>query len=87
MSKYSNGRMVFRSHGRYAKAPSLQAMGFDVNTVDRKCDGCGHVWFPILISGECPQCGNNQSTPVCTCTPVTFPDGLHHHVDCSGRKP
>lgn len=64
MSRYPNKRMMFRNGGRFAKAPTLEQMGFDVNKTERRCDACGYVWFPVLVSGECPKCGAISSKPI-----------------------
>lgn len=63
MERYANKRMLFRNGGRFAKAPSLEALGFDVADGPRRCS-CGHVWSPILASGSCPVCGAQDSVPV-----------------------
>jgi hypothetical protein len=56
--RYHNKRMVFRRSGRYAKAPSLEGLGFDVNTVgELTCRGCGKTSTPLVISGTCCHCG------------------------------
>lgn len=63
MERYRNKRMLFRSGGRFAKAPSLEQMGFDVCDGPRRCS-CGHVWSPLLASGRCPECGAQDSVPI-----------------------
>lgn len=55
--RYANSREVFRSGGRFAKSPSLADLGYEVNDRMRVCAKCGHEWFPVLVTGECPQCG------------------------------
>jgi len=44
------------SASRFSKSPTLEQLGYDVNHSERECNRCGHVWFPVLISGHCPQC-------------------------------
>lgn len=51
-----------RSNGRFRRAPSLEEMGFDVAQTPRRCK-CGCVWQPILVTGQCPDCGAAESEP------------------------
>lgn len=55
--RYPNKRLRSRKSGRFAKAPSLEQMGFDVNdgTV-HECAHCGERWIPLLRTGKCPRC-------------------------------
>lgn len=61
--RYPNKRLLHRQGGRFAKAPTLDQMGFEVNDGPRRCS-CGHVWSPLLATGTCPACGAQDSVPV-----------------------
>lgn len=62
--KYPNKRIIGRdSKGRFKKT-TLEDLGFDVNTTYLVCQKCGYggkeKWMPIVRSGECPNCGNQE---------------------------
>jgi rubrerythrin len=57
-------RMVFRqSNGRYKKAPSLCELMPNVNAAGEVmiCGKCGHEWRPVLTTGCCPKCDNQEN--------------------------
>lgn len=60
--KYRNGRMIHRQAGKFAKAPSLEQLGFAIS--DGKllaCRHCGERCRPILATGWiCSNCGNRN---------------------------
>lgn len=64
MEKYRNKRAVYRRGGKFTSPPSLEKMGFEVNTGKRQCNHCGTIWLPILVTGICPQCEKQDSTLV-----------------------
>lgn len=54
-------RMKFRQgNGRFRRAPSLEELGFPVAKGAKECAGCGHVWYPIVVTGVCPKCGSTD---------------------------
>jgi len=58
MEKYANKRMLRREGGRFAKPPTLEAMGLPLAKGERKCGSCGYRCFPILEAWKCPECGH-----------------------------
>jgi len=66
LGKYSNGRMMHRSHnGRFAKPTFKDVFGVDANTAPLICGNCGYggngEFIPILKTGICPKCGNQEN--------------------------
>jgi len=67
MERYANKRRLFRSGGRFSKAPTLEQLGYPVSDGGlRICNPCGEEWRPILITGICPKCGAQDSRPKAT---------------------
>lgn len=68
MSAYraNNGRLIpRRSNGRFRKV-TLQDFGIaktEIAVSDHECRECGRIWRPFLLTGECPQCGAQNSLP------------------------
>lgn len=63
--KYKNGRSMIRGAGGKFIKPTLSNMfGIDANTEPLVCGKCGYgnsgEWFPVLITGYCPKCGNQE---------------------------
>lgn len=54
--RHRNGRITARSGGRFTSSLTLEEMGFKTNHEKRTCGNCGHVWFPVLLTGRCPEC-------------------------------
>jgi predicted Zn-ribbon and HTH transcriptional regulator len=66
-------RIIFRtSGGRFRRAPSLAELGYPVATGGKTCGGCGHLWYPILVTGRCPKCDSSEGT---VSTPEEARDG------------
>lgn len=63
MERYRNKRVMFRHGGRFAKAPSLEALGFPVAHGEMECAKCGHRWYPLVTTGICPKCGSEEKAP------------------------
>ena len=59
--KYRNKRLVVRRRGRYTRVGTLEQMGFALADGNRECIPCGHIWRPILTTGQCPSCGAQES--------------------------
>lgn len=63
MERYRNKRVLFRAGGRFAKAPSLESLGFQVAHGEMECANCHHRWYPVLVTGLCPNCGATDKVP------------------------
>jgi rubrerythrin len=56
-------RIVFRRpNGRFREAPSLSELMPNVNSQAEvmTCGRCGHEWIPVLTTGCCPMCSNQE---------------------------
>ena len=56
MEKYSNRREVRRVGGRFAKAKTLEQLGFDVNQGGQVCTVCSQPNLSIIKSAVCVAC-------------------------------
>ncbi len=62
--RYSNKRIGGRaSDGRFARLGFADVFGVEANDRKQICDGCGHEWMPLVLSGVCPQCGSQAKHP------------------------
>ncbi len=64
--KAPNKRIIHRGLGGQFRKSTLQDLGIpacDVQKGKARCAGCGHEWFPILVTGVCPECGSQEKTP------------------------
>lgn len=63
---HPNGRLEHRGPAGRFRPSTLEDFGVaraEINRAgNRRCAGCGHVWEPILVRGECPECGGTEST-------------------------
>lgn len=59
--KHRNGRITARNNGRFSAPLTLEEMGFKTNHETRTCRVCGHKWFPVLLTGKCPECGTQRN--------------------------
>ncbi len=65
--KHSNGRIVPRRGNGQFRHSTLQDFGIgkdQLATGPRRCNACGTAWNPILVTGICPTCGKQESSPV-----------------------
>ncbi len=63
--KYKNGRSMIRDvKGRFTKPTLSNMFGIQPNTEPLVCGKCGYGsdggWFPVLPTGYCPKCGNQE---------------------------
>lgn len=64
MERYSNKRAMYRSRGRFAKAPSLEDLGFPVAHGELQCAECGYRCHPLVTTWICSECGHRNTPPV-----------------------
>lgn len=66
MSKYANGRLMFRRAGRFSRPPSLEQLGYPINKdgAEFTCPACGEKCRPVLLTWNC-TCGahNDERKP------------------------
>lgn len=60
MERYSNKRTMYRSGGRFTKAPSLEALGFPVAHGEMQCEQCGYRCYPLVKTWICSKCGHKH---------------------------
>ncbi|GEM_PF-3293910 len=61
MEKYRNGRVVVRRGGRFAKQPTLAALGFDLSDGKEKtCRHYGNKQNLISTNWRCQECKRFQ---------------------------
>jgi len=63
MERYSNKRAMYRHGGRFAKAPSLEDLGFPVAKGEMQCEKCGYRCYPLVTTWTCSQCGHEHAPP------------------------
>ena len=70
--KYPSGRQVVRKAGKFAKQPTLEILGYPINSSGMKyvCKSCGYEWAPILIPKVCPNCQVDLGQLLDDCVPT-----------------
>lgn len=63
--RHSNGRTTARAaNGRFKRTTFKDLFGIEANTEPLICGKCGYgknkEFIPILLSGICPVCGNQD---------------------------
>ena len=56
-------RMIFRkSNGQFRSKPCLNELMPNVNSQAKVmlCGKCSHEWIPVLTTGCCPECSNQE---------------------------
>ena len=81
---HPNGRVEHRTGGGRFRQSTLEDVGVartETNRAgQRQCAKCPCVWEPILVHGECPECGGTESTalpPAADAPRVVRPDAEH----------
>lgn len=65
LHRYSNKRVGKRgANGQFQRITFADVFGESVCDRPQICNGCGHQWQPLVMSGKCPECGNQDKRPV-----------------------
>ncbi|WP_299580880.1 hypothetical protein [uncultured Microbulbifer sp.] len=61
--KHRNGRIQHRSRGGQFRRSTLLDVGITNGCHRARQCQCGHVWHPIVTTGICPECDEQNSKP------------------------
>lgn len=61
--KHRNGRIQHRARGGQFRHSTLLDVGITNGCHRARQCQCGHIWRPIVTTGICPECGEQNSKP------------------------